>query len=810
MAKVMAGEYSMKWWTKARKEALEDLYMKHSFQYLADLEEKEANWSIQWSTPLYVCKFSPLPPLPSERRYTTTNAFERSFDTRYTQIHALRQAKGEKWMREIARKQDEFEARFPFNVNDEEKPRFFELLGEIHVQEFKNIKGELTIEKAKKLITQYEKKNKSHDLSATATYEWHTIRLETYVFARENLTKQVRLDEMLLFDETKKEGYGAPYYVIDQLKEFISHNQFNSVFPDLKKSMLSHEMLQLLDNEAKPNIFNGLLEDDVKDDGLVAFDFPKFYGTSFETMLLDFPIFTIFDEKEPYCPIKSENGKKAGWYFIKTDNVIPAEGNGWYSNVTVNHLQKHNIDHEITHMIIASRCIPDEVSQVPGYLWEIIYIYKAKGTRVFLFGDANQLPPVELGQNFSEDYLNCTAVQTIADGNLVTLKTNHRYVEDPSNRMHEFAAKAMNREKEWTQDLVVEGERVTNYKLNIVYTNRFCTTVHKAQGQTFKESFLIHEKEKMSKQWWERMRERMAFVEGCTFEEFIAYVQKCLNVSEDLRGMTWNDWHFDFDLDHTVPKAEGGSNHYTNLKPMRKLFYTPGAPTGATALRKLLKKEGVDLSMKIVKDFLTSESSHQIHRKKKRLNLNVARTQAPFDVWESDWLSLGHDAHPKSNKGCAHILICVDKFSKMVWAVPVKTVDETSITLAMREIIQDSLSRYEMRPNKLLTDAGGAYKSAKWKKLTEEYNISHSIVYMAYEAERSVKTVKSAIGRVLTQRGDKKWIDVLDDLVKMINKREHRGLQMSPNEAIQHPLAALKNLEQYWSKIKQPEPTVYK
>ncbi|TPX52845.1 hypothetical protein PhCBS80983_g06442 [Powellomyces hirtus] len=246
------------------------------------------------------------------------------------------------------------------------------------------------------------------------------------------------------------------------------------------------------------------------------------------------------------------------------------------------------------------------------------------------------------------------------------------------------------------------------------------------------------------------------------------------------------------------------------MDELRKLFYTPGAPTGATSLPKLLKKEGVDLSMKTVKDFLTSESSHQIHRKKKRLNLNVAITQAPFDVWESDWLSLGHDVHLKSNKGCAHILICVDKFSKMVWAVPVKTVDETSITLAMREIIHDNLSRYGMRPNKLLTDAGGAYKSAKWKKLMDEYNISHSIVYMAYEAERSVKTVKSAIGHVLTQRGDKKWIDVLDDLVKMINKREHRGLQMSPNEAIQHPLAALKNLEQYWSKIKQPEPTVYK
>ncbi|KAI8906116.1 hypothetical protein DFJ77DRAFT_514684 [Powellomyces hirtus] len=979
-----------------------------------------ANWSIQWSSLLYICKYSALP-FYRDRRYTESDAFERSQDTRYTQIQTLRQAKGEKWMREIARKQDEFEAQYPVNEKEDETPHFFELLTEIRVHEFKNVRGDLTVEKAEELILDYEVEYKKNDLSPDLPYDWAVTRLETYVFACENLTQQVRLDEMLLFDEKKKEGmvlrpdhmpegrclinhvqlkwgyrkednrrgakeindpkwllqamglesldnganmvhlrnlttalfklgYGAPYYVIDQLKNFISRNQdpefqkslrervksnvveagqvqkqkkndqkkkkkndkrkaeakdeevieedyifveatdndedqdlrcmrscetvvdeildyenaredrasrdvyilkgcnknnyldgilrayiskarliptiktlnsskdhfsciaeiilqsgnkiqidndilkrqevceklsipfsnksisaiamdqFNRVFPDLKKSMLSHEMLRLLDNEAKPSIFNGFLEDDVDDDGLLAIDFPKFYRTSWETMTLDFPIFTIFDEKEAYCPVKSKNGKKAGWYFVKTNNVIPAQGDGWYSNVTVNHLQKHKIVHEITHMIIASRCVSgnhfapfidemveklgkndaklpingvignfgkkttrksfksvftqsqteaveyyndlraekwgdvaflrkfhkdfhdfdlfqvtatqnvqtfsthrplrkqiidyancmlygfiidivgslkkvvavktdcivvrkkdvymdnldkyriekriplllqplnkpnryqtplkhswtrevefdnskglplaknllqilgpqsariqapagygksfllkgveeeltsqglkvkilaptnsaadnvdgitihkglcitedeiarllknlpdvvliDEISQVPGYLWEIIYIYKAKGTRVFLFGDGNQLPPVELGQNFSEDYLNCTAVQTIADGNLVTLKTNHRYIEDPSNR--------------------------------------FCTTVHKAQGQTFKESFLIHEKEKMSKQWWERMRERMAFVEGCTFEEFMTYIQKCLNVSEDLRA----------------------------------------------------------------------------------------------------------------------------------------------------------------------------------------------------------------------------------------------------------------------------------
>ncbi|TPX53246.1 hypothetical protein PhCBS80983_g06342 [Powellomyces hirtus] len=150
-----------------------------------------ANWSIQWSPLIYVY----------------TNAFERSRDTRYTQIQALREAKGVKWTNDITRKQDVFEAQFPFNETDED------------------VKGDLTVEKAKKLILDYEEKNNMYDLSP------------------DNLTQQVKLDEMLLFDENKKEGYGAPYYVIDQLKEFISHiqadnNHFRPITdPEFQKSL---------------------------------------------------------------------------------------------------------------------------------------------------------------------------------------------------------------------------------------------------------------------------------------------------------------------------------------------------------------------------------------------------------------------------------------------------------------------------------------------------------------------------------------------------------------------------------------------
>ncbi|KAI8996194.1 hypothetical protein BC832DRAFT_595538 [Gaertneriomyces semiglobifer] len=730
----------------------------------------------------------------------------------------------------------------------------------------------------------------------------------------------------------------------NQSKPSISAFVFNEFYPNLKKSMMSPKLMDLFNTFTKPSIFYGnfigatpreVYQEMIANNELVAIDKPKCYQSSWYEMPLDFPVFSIFDDTELYCADKSKNGTAAGWYYIETENVIPCEGNGWYSNVILKKCRDEKIPHEVTHMIIASRrikhdyfrsyidmvvsktgkdakilinsmigligkrftkdhlstlfvsgidegihyfnkfqlekqwmptiaqkfskdlhgvdlyqvtaartvtdmnthrpirkqiidyancllydmikntvghiskvvsvktdCIVvkkgdvfignlykyriedrlpevhkplnlprstrtvatddpfpnrvelkilkgqdgakmlldavkgqscriqagaghgkshllkglkshledqqrevlvlaptncaafnidgktihkglkispdddvshlkhrkrpddlliDEISQIPSYLWNMIAVYKRKGCRVFLFGDSYQLPPVEPTEDiYSQDYLETNAVSDIADGNFVVLTENHRFTSDPSNRMHEVvdAIQANDFEKHLSE-LYVDDVTWRSYKMNIAFTNRmchhinklhmehdgqiaqknrkkilfspkiekdrksqdcsfvkgspvivrkgfsskgvkvikmtrcvsrknfqkfflsgYCTTVHKAQGQTFKQHFVIHKVSKMTKKmlytadqmsdpsFIAYLRQRFAHVEGCTFEEFLRYIQDSLNKSQYLKGMSWNNYGWDFEIDHIVPQAEGGSDHYTNLAPL--------------------------------------------------------------------------------------------------------------------------------------------------------------------------------------------------------------------------------------------------
>ncbi|KAI9093513.1 hypothetical protein DFS34DRAFT_666372 [Phlyctochytrium arcticum] len=186
---------------------------------------------------------------------------------------------------------------------------------------------------------------------------------------------EIRLDQQ--FEKRKEIAEKLEIFLKDQSLTRISSEHFNLHYPNIEKSFLGKELRRILDQNGsgKPSIFYGNLQDSFNVSDMTAVDIPRCYRTSCYEMPLSYPVFSLYDNIEEYDHVISKNGKKAGWYFIKTDNVIPCEGDGWYSNVIVNKLIKENIPHEITRMIISSKYIPhdyfksyiDDVANRLGY-----------------------------------------------------------------------------------------------------------------------------------------------------------------------------------------------------------------------------------------------------------------------------------------------------------------------------------------------------------------------------------------------------------------------------------------------------------
>ena len=125
------------------------------------------------------------------------------------------------------------------------------------------------------------------------------------------------------------------------------------------------------------------------------------------------------------------------------------------------------------------------------------------------------------------------------------------------------------------------------------------------------------------------------------------------------------------------------------MEEMRKLYNTPGAPQGASGLHKMLKLQGISIGIKAIREFLKEQQAHQVHKNTKLVNLNVQTTSEPFEVWESDVPHLQRNIPAGKNRSHSYMLVCVEKFTKMLFVEPLKRVNESSVTAAMKKILVD-------------------------------------------------------------------------------------------------------------------------
>ena len=212
-------------------------------------------------------------------------------------------------------------------------------------------------------------------------------------------------------------------------------------------------------------------------------------------------------------------------------------------------------------------------------------------------------------------------------------------------------------------------------------------------------------------------------------------------------------------------------NLYTN--PLN-----PGSFSGFRAFQRLLKQKKIYIPPKQIKRFLQKKDAYSLHLPRKR---NFPRKRVIVSginhLWQIDLVDMG--SLEKENDGFKWIFTCIDVFSKKAQAIALKNKNQTTTSEAFSKMIKN------LKVRRVQADKGTEFFKVTFKKLLKDNGIvlySTNSDLKASVVERFNRTLKEKMWRYFTNKGNKRWIDILDKLLKSYNNSYHRSIKRSPNQ----------------------------
>ena len=247
---------------------------------------------------------------------------------------------------------------------------------------------------------------------------------------------------------------------------------------------------------------------------------------------------------------------------------------------------------------------------------------------------------------------------------------------------------------------------------------------------------------------------------------------------------------------------------------MKNIYYdtkNPGSFGGAESLFREAQKADPNIKLKDVKKWLEGELTYTLHKPlRRRFKRNPVIAEFPKELMMVDLVDMREFS--RENDGHNYILTAIDVFSKLAFAVALKNKSMNSVRNGMEIILK------QYSPLKLMTDNGTEFKNKVFVDLMKKYNIFHYFSknkdIKCSVVERLNRTLKNRMFRYFTSKGNRRYLDVLDDLVKAYNESYHRSIKMAPvHVSNNNAKIVFKNLygfeskREYLRKMKRPRLT---
>ena len=218
---------------------------------------------------------------------------------------------------------------------------------------------------------------------------------------------------------------------------------------------------------------------------------------------------------------------------------------------------------------------------------------------------------------------------------------------------------------------------------------------------------------------------------------------------------------------------------------LSSLYYTAKSPASYSGPYKMWihiknKKDLPEgLSYKKVKEWYQSQVTHNIHiipRKKftrEPIIVDHINEQMDCDLIDAARLK-------KYNSGFGYILVCIDLFSRYVWALSVKTKSGSDVAEAMRKILADGAA-----PSAIRSDRGREFVSKHFKTLLKDNGIHHILAYGQHKAsyaERANRTLQERLYKYMYEHQTLRYIDILPEIVESYNSTIHSTIGIAPKD----------------------------
>ena len=228
---------------------------------------------------------------------------------------------------------------------------------------------------------------------------------------------------------------------------------------------------------------------------------------------------------------------------------------------------------------------------------------------------------------------------------------------------------------------------------------------------------------------------------------------------------------------------------------LEKLFYDLQFPSAFAGGDKILHAAKNRYSRKQIKEWLTSQDAHTIHkpvlRKYPRRYYNVQNIN---DTMEIDLMDLRSISPYNDNHN--YVLVGIDLLSKFAFAEALKDKTSKSVTRAFKRFLDRNPER---TPVLVQSDSGTEFRSREFQHLLKNESIKFRTTSNSESKaaciERFIRTLKSRIYRYLTYKNTKRYIDVLQQMIKNYNHTIHSSIKMPPaSVTLQNAAVARKNL----------------